>query len=329
MNDRTAIVLMNLGGPDSLDAIEPFLFNLFSDPAIFNIPFGRFLQAPLARLIARRRSVARREQYTAIGGRSPILDNTRRQADALAAALAGDGAFDVHICMRYWHPMSDEVVASLKSSACQRVVLLPLYPQYSVTTTGSSFIDFEQACQRHDYAPRITRIEDWYDHPLYLDAVAASIERERARFTQPDPAHIELLLSAHGLPQKIVDKGDPYASHVEATVAGVRERLGWPHVRLCYQSRVGPLKWLQPYTEDVLRELGARAAEQVLVYPIAFVSDHVETLYELGIDYARLAQESGIVNYRVVPALNDDATFIAALRDIVTGHLAAHADGRD
>jgi len=326
MNSRTAVVLLNLGGPDSLDAIEPFLFNLFSDPAIFRIPFGSFLQAPLARFIARRRAGARKTDYQAIGGRSPILDNTRRQAEALARALAGDGPYDVHICMRYWHPMSGEVVAALKAAGYARVVLLPLYPQYSITTTGSSFDDFDQACRQQSYAPRVTRIQHWYDHPLYLDAVAASIERERARFAQPQPGNIELLLSAHGLPQKIVNKGDPYARHIEATVAGVRERLGWPHVRLCYQSRVGPLKWLQPYTDAVLRELGAHGAAQVLVYPIAFVSDHVETLYELGIDYAHVARDAGIGHYHVVPALNDDPAFIEALRDIVTGHVAAHSD---
>ena len=159
MNTRTAVVLLNLGGPDSLDAIEPFLFNLFSDPAIFRIPFGSILQAPLARLIARKRAGARQTDYEAIGGRSPILDNTRRQADALARALADDGHYDVHVCMRYWHPMSAEVVAQLKSAGYRRIVLLPLYPQYSITTTGSSFDDFDQACKQQSWAPRITRVQ--------------------------------------------------------------------------------------------------------------------------------------------------------------------------
>jgi ferrochelatase len=308
---RCAVVLLNLGGPDSLAAVEPFLYNLFADPDIINLPLGRLTQKPFARLVSRRRAPEAAHGYAAIGGKSPLLDNTRAQAAGLQRAL-GDDAF-VTMAMRYWHPRADAVVTELQRRGITRVVLLPLYPQYSRTTTGSSVNDFRRACRLAGYQPLTTVIPHWYDQPDYLAGIVETIRAEATRFPDPNPESIELLFSAHGLPQKVVAAGDPYERHVRATFEAVRHSLGWPRASLCYQSRVGPLEWLRPYTDDVIRAKAAAGCKQLLIYPIAFVSDHVETLFELGQTYAALARESGIDHYRVVPALNDHPRLIAAL----------------
>ncbi len=315
MSYRTAVVLCNLGGPDSLDAVRPFLFNLFSDPDIFRLPLGWLTQRPFATLIAWRRAPEAVKGYAAIGGKSPILDYTRAQAEALQRALEGN--FDVHVCMRYWRPLTSEVVAMLKQKNYARVILLPLYPQYSVTTSGSAYNEFQRQCQRQHYQPAVTLVRQWYDQPDYQGAIVESLRAAAREFPDPDPARIELLFSAHGLPRKIVDAGDPYERQIRATFDAVRARLDWPHTTLCYQSRVGPLEWLRPYTDDVIHDKAAAGVKQMLVYPIAFVSDHVETLYELGITYAELARKCGIAHYRVVPALNNHPRFIAALKSLV------------
>lgn len=316
MSKPTAVVLFNLGGPSSLEAVEGFLFNLFSDRDIFQIPLGTLLQKPFAYLVSKRRAHEAKTGYAAIGGRSPLLENTQKQADALQRSLAAHGAFDVFVCMRYWHPLTQEVVADLQVRGYERVVLLPLYPQYSRTTTGSSKNEFVRQCARAHYAPRYTTIDRWYDHPDYLDAVVADIAHAAQQFSDPRPQNIRLLFSAHGLPQKLVDAGDPYEQQIRHTYELLTRKLGWPHTTLCYQSRVGPLKWLQPYTEATIRAEAAAGAQQMLVYPIAFVSDHIETLYELGMTYADLARQCGVREYRVVPALNDRPQLIAALTDL-------------
>ena len=317
MSNRTAVVLFNLGGPDSLAAVEPFLFNLFSDPDIFRLPLGFLTQKPFARLISRRRTPEARHNYAAIGGRSPLLENTERQARALEAALQAQGRYDVFVCMRYWHPLSDAVVAELKRKEYQEVMLLPLYPQYSRTTTGSSVNEFRRACARAGYAPALRLVRAWPTQADYLAGIVECIAAEAKKFPDPDPAGIELLFSAHGLPKKIVAQGDPYQRDVETTYEALRARLNWPHVTLCYQSRVGPLEWLRPYTEEVIKQKAAAGVRQMLVYPIAFVSDHSETLYELGIQYAELAKQAGIAHYRVVPALNAHPLLICALAELV------------
>jgi ferrochelatase len=316
MSDRTAVVLCNLGGPDSLEAVRPFLFNLFSDPDIFRLPLGWLTQKPFAALIAWRRAPEAAHGYAAIGGKSPILDYTRAQAEALQEALVR-GPYDVHVCMRYWHPLTDEVVAKLKEKNYTRIILMPLYPQYSITTTGSAYNEFQRQCRRQDYRPVVTLVRQWYDQPDYQAAIAETLRAELKKFPDPDPARVELLFSAHGLPQKVVNAGDPYERQIRATYEALREQLGWPNTTLCYQSRVGPLEWLRPYTDDVIREKAAAGVRQMLVYPIAFVSDHVETLFELGITYAELARAQGIAHYRVCPALNSHPRFIAALKSLV------------
>jgi protoporphyrin/coproporphyrin ferrochelatase len=320
MSQRPAVVLLNLGGPDSLEAVRPFLYNLFSDPDIFKFPLAALTQKAFAAFVSWRRAPEAARGYAAIGGKSPLLEHTREQAIALQLALAGDDGTpvaDVYVCMRYWHPLTRDVVRELKHKGYERIILLPLYPQYSGTTTGSSVNEFERECKRQRYRPMLRVIHHWYEQPAYQQAIADTLRAELKRFPDPDPARVELLLSAHGLPRKIVDAGDPYASHIEATCDAVRARLGWPRVTLCYQSRVGPLEWLKPYTEEVIRAKAAAGAKQMLVYPIAFVSDHVETLYELGITYAELARANGITHYRVAPALNAHPLLIETLRDQV------------
>lgn len=340
MDSRPAVVLLNLGGPDSLRAVRPFLYNLFSDPDIFKLPLASITQRPFAALLSRRRAPEAAKGYAAIGGRSPLLENTQAQARALQAALhtnvresvavnadtvaapresasGNESVADVYICMRYWHPLAPEVVTTLKERGYRRVILLPLYPQYSVTTTGSSVHAFERECRRQNYHPDVRLVRSWYDEPSYQQAIVESLKHELDGLPDRDPEHVELLLSAHGLPRKIVDAGDLYEKQIVATAAAVRLKLGWPRVTLCYQSRVGPLEWLRPYTDDVIRAKGRAGARQMLVYPIAFVSDHVETLYELGIVYADLARQVGIEHYRVVPALNVHPLLIEALRSCV------------
>ena len=309
---RTAVVLCNLGGPDSLEAVEPFLRNLFSDPDIFQFPAAAFTQGLFARLVAWRRREEASRGYAALGGASPIGANTQDQAWALEQALADLGA-RVFVCMRYWHPLTGEVVAALKAGGFARIVLLPLYPQYSLTTSGSARSEFLRACARLHYRPDVRFIDSWYEEPDYLDGIATAIGREARRFSAPDPARISLLLSAHGVPQRLIKQGDPYQRGIEETARLVRERLAWPRVTLCYQSRVGSLEWLRPYVDDVIREQGREGVDQILVYPIAFVSDHIETLYELGMTYAQLAREVGVREYHVVPALNTDPALIRAL----------------
>ncbi|MHB8534948.1 MAG: ferrochelatase [Sulfuricaulis sp.] len=322
MSERSAVVLCNLGGPDSLSSVRPFLFNLFSDPDIFRLPLGLLTQRPFAMLIARRRTHEAAKGYAAIGGKSPILDFTNAQAGALARVLGE--AFDVHVCMRYWHPLTDRVVTTLKQKNYARVILLPLYPQYSVTTSGSSYHEFQRQCERQHYHPAVSLIRQWYDQPDYQAAIVETLRAEAQKFPDPDPRHIELLFSAHGLPRKIVDRGDPYERQIRATYDALCAQLGWPHTTLCYQSRVGPLEWLRPYTDDVIREKAAAGVKQMLVYPIAFVSDHVETLFELGITYADLAHARGIAQYRVAPALNSHPRFIEALKSLVLSAVSAH-----
>ena len=308
---RRAVVLFNLGGPDSLAAVRPFLYNLFADPDIISLPLGGLLQKPFARMVSTRRAAEAAHGYAAIGGQSPLLANTRAQAGALQQAL-GDEAW-VTIAMRYWHPRAEAAVADLKARGITRAVLLPLYPHYSRTTTGSSANDFACAYRAADYQPLTALVHHWYDQPDYLAGIVESLRAALAALPNPDPAATQVLFSAHGLPQKVMAGGDPYERHIRATYDAVCRDLGWPHPTLCYQSRVGPLEWLRPYTDDVIRAKAAAGCRQMLVYPIAFVSDHVETLFELGMTYAQLARAQGIEHYRVVPALNNHPRLIAAL----------------
>ena len=312
---RLGVVLFQLGGPDSLDAIEPFLYNLFCDPDIIDFPFARIGRKPLAKFIATTRSRKVRHHYSVIGGGSPIRRFTEMQARALELRLA-ESELDA-ICvvaMRYWHPFTAEAVQQLQAAECDEIVLLPLYPQYSSTTTGSSLNEW----RRHFQAPDIPihLVREFYRHPLYLDAVVEKIEEALARF--PEPSRANLIFSAHSVPVAVVESGDPYQRQIEHTVELVMQRGGWRNRHhLCYQSKVGASKWLQPTLRGTLRGLAVENGGEVCVVPIAFVSDHVETLGEINHEARELAGQLGITRFEMTAGLNDSPSFIAALADLV------------
>jgi ferrochelatase len=311
---RVGVVLFQLGGPDTLEAIEPFLFNLFSDPDIIDFPFARIGRKPLAKLISTTRARKVQHHYAVIGGGSPIRRFTEQQARALEMTLR-DAGIDAHcfVAMRYWHPFTAEAVAQLRAAECDEVVLLPLYPQYSSTTTGSSLNEW----RRHfDDDFRLCCVENFYRHDLYLGALAEKIEEALARF--PNPEQPEIVFSAHSVPQAIIDKGDPYQEQIEETVELLLQRGGWrnPH-RLCYQSKVGASKWLQPSLHTTLREVAQSGAREICVVPVSFVSDHVETLGEIDHEARKEASELGIERFEMTAGLNDSPAFIAALADLV------------
>lgn len=311
LSGKTAIILFNLGGPDTQEAVQPFLFNLFNDPAIIGLP--RLMRQPLAAFISRRRAPKAQAIYEEIGGRSPILENTDAQARALEQALSGHGQVRVFTCMRYWHPMADDIARSVKEYAPDHVILLPLYPQFSTTTSGSSFKDWHRAAAACGLAVPTTAI---CCYPTQRDFVTAHTQlvqtyvTEAARFGQP-----RVLFSAHGLPEKIIRKGDPYQWQVEATTREIVKALGLKDAVNCYQSRVGPMKWIGPSTEHELLR-AAKDKVPVVLVPIAFVSEHSETLVELDIEYAELAHGKGLDHYYRVPTLSVQAHFIAALADM-------------
>ena len=311
---RVGVVLFQLGGPDTPQAIEPFLFNLFCDPDIIDFPFARIGRKPLARLISTARAKKVQHHYSAIGGASPIRRFTEQQADALENRLRADG-IDAHcfVAMRYWHPFTAEAVEQVRAANCDEVVLLPLYPQYSSTTTGSSLNEWRRLFRDN---VRVQAIETFYRHPLYLDTVVEKIDEALARF--PESGCPEVVFSAHSVPVSVIAKGDPYQRHIEETVELVMRRGGWRNRhRLCYQSKVGASKWLQPSLHRTIRDLGAARIREVCVVPIAFVSDHVETLGEIDHEAREEAAELGIQQFEMTSGLNDSPTFIAALADLV------------
>jgi protoporphyrin/coproporphyrin ferrochelatase len=306
---RTAVVLMNLGGPDSLAAVEPFLINLFSDPAIIRLPWA--LRMPLARLVARARAKTAREIYRKLGGASPLLANTKAQAEALEALLGPD--YRSFIAMRYWHPTSIEAARAIAAWQPEEVVCVPLYPQLSTTTTASSLAAWRRAAVDLGI-DRPTRVVCCYpDAGGFIEAVAGLVRPmlERAsEFAKPP----RLLLTAHGLPKKIADAGDPYQTQVELTARAVVAALSWPGLdwRVCYQSRVGPLEWIGPATDAEIRRAGADGIP-VVVAPISFVSEHSETLVELDLEYREVAEKCGVPAYFRVATVGVEPPFIGAL----------------
>lgn len=314
---KTGIVLFNLGGPDGPEAVEPFLRNLFSDPAIISLP--GIVRLPLARLIARRRAPFARAIYAHMGGRSPILEETQAQARALEAALGPDAK--VVVAMRCWHPFSDGAAEALRRFAPDRIVLLPLYPQFSTTTSASSFLDWERAARKAGLTARTTRICCYPSNAGFIAAAAAKI---RAAMENPAAGvSYRLLLSAHGLPKRTIEKGDPYQFQVERTAKSLVDALGIKDLdwTVCYQSRVGPLKWLEPSTDGEIRRAG-QDGKGVVVAPIAFVSEHSETLVELDIEYRKLAREAGVPDYRRAGTVSADPAFIDGLSNLVRKALA-------
>jgi ferrochelatase len=312
---RTAVVLLNMGGPDSLEAVEPFLFNLFSDRSLIALPGGALLQKPLARMLARRRAEKSRENYRRIGGRSPLADWTLRQARGLAEALGG--SWSVEVVMRYWPPRAQEVLWRMRGNGVRQALVLPLYPQYAGATTGSSIADFRQAAATLFPELAYGIIDHWHDWPAYLDALAARIGEGLQLLPENLRAEAPILFSAHTLPQKVIDRGDPDLGQTLATVRGIMQRLGERPWHLGFQSRSGPVKWLQPAIETVLKDLAAAGHASVLMVPLSFVSDHVETLHEIDQVYRQKARELGIEHFARSPSLNDHPDFIRALADLV------------
>ena len=324
---RVGVLLLNLGGPERIEDVGPFLYNLFADPEIIRLPTP-LLQKPLAWLISTLRSGKSKAAYRSIGGGSPLRRITEHQARALQSTLRERGVeATTYVAMRYWHPFTESAVADIKADGIEEVVVLPLYPQFSISTSGSSFRELKrlrQADPAFDRLP-IRCIRSWYDHPGYIAAMAGLISGQIRAASDPARAHI--FFSAHGVPKSYVEEaGDPYQSEIEACVGLIMERLqrdlGYanPHT-LAYQSRVGPVEWLKPYTEDALRQLGSDGVQDLVVVPISFVSEHIETLEEIDLEYREIAEESGIHHFLRVPALDTDPTFITGLADLVVAAL--------
>jgi ferrochelatase len=312
---KVAVVLFNLGGPETLEGVEPFLFNLFSDPAILRVP--GFVRSPLARFIARRRAVVAREIYAKIGGGSPILGQTKAQALALEQALERQELkAETFIVMRYASPRAADVARDVKTFAPDRVVLLPLYPQFSTTTTRSSLAEWDGEAKKVGLRVPTTEVCCYPVETGFIGAQVALVNE--AIEALPADTKFRLLLSAHGLPKRVVAAGDPYQAQVEQTAKAIVAALGRADVdwSVCYQSRVGPLRWIGPATDAEIRRAGSEGLS-VVIAPIAFVSEHSETLVELDIEYGHLAKTSGVPSYMRAPAVGTQPNFIGGLAALV------------
>lgn len=317
--NRTGVLLLNLGGPEQLKDVRPFLYNLFSDPEIIRLPIP-LLQKPLAWLIATLRAKKSMNNYKEIGGGSPLRKITEAQAVALREELGKEGVdLKIYIGMRYWHPFTEEALEQIKKDGLNRLVILPLYPQFSISTSGSSFRLIEDIWKKDPQLRKIqyTLIPSWYSHSLYLKAMAELIQEELNNFSNPDNVHI--FFSAHGVPVSYVEEsGDPYQKEIEECTKLIMETLQKPNeYTLAYQSRVGPVEWLQPYTDDALEEIAHKGVKEIVVVPISFVSEHIETLQEIDMEYREVAMEAGIETFNRVPALNTHPTFIKSLSSLV------------
>jgi protoporphyrin/coproporphyrin ferrochelatase len=329
--EKIGVVLLNLGGPDTLDAIEPFLNNLFNDPDIIDFPGSFLIRRWLAKQISTRRAPRVAEQYKEIGGGSPLKAHTLRQGELLQAELNRHFPAKVYTAMRYWKPFTEDALDDVERDGIRRVILLPLYPQYSKATTESSVKEWKRQLRNRPQLRTLewSLIEQYHDFPPYIDAFVERIIQGLERFPAEVRDHVHLVFSAHGTPMKLVRQGDPYSLQIAATVNKVIEQGGFAHEwSLCYQSKVGPQKWLTPSTPDTLEHLAAKGVKRMLIVPIAFASDHLETLFELGIEYRKLADKFGVEQYEVTEGLNDSPKFINALARLViseAGHGPATA----
>ena len=311
---KTAVVLLNLGGPDSLEAVEPFLFNLFCDRDIFKLPF----QKTLAKFIANKRAPKVQEEYKLIGGKSPIGEWTEIQRKKLEEKLrAVNPDVDVLVAMRYWHPLTNEVAAKIQNKNYEKIILLPLYPQFSVSTTGSSFNEWKRNYQNN--GAEVIYINDYFENETYAKAINERIDETLLKFPEEIRKDVQLVFSAHGTPVSYVKKGDPYSHQIKKTIELVMIQRNFDHeYHECFQSKVGPAKWLEPATDDMIKELATNGKKHLLIIPISFVSDHIETSFELDIEYRHVADEAGIENYIVMTGLNDSETFVNALFEIAS-----------
>lgn len=317
--DKTAVVIMNLGGPDSISAIEPFLKNLFSDRDIFKLPFGQTL---FASIISKRRAPKVAHEYELIGGKSPINEWTELQRSMLETELRNDiPGLDVFTAMRYWNPLTSVAAQKVFDGNYDSVVLLPLYPHYSITTTGSSFNEWNRVFKGDN--SKVKMVRNYFTDPLYVKALNERIDECLLKFPEERRDRVNILFSAHGTPVSLVKNGDPYSGEIRNTMEVVMKMRSYSHqYHLSFQSKVGPVKWLEPATDDKLMELGSKGVKDVLVVPISFVSDHVETLFELDIEYRHNAEEAKIENYIVMTGLNDSKTFVKCLANLVKTELS-------
>ena len=311
LSGKTAVVLFNLGGPDGPAAVQPFLFNLFNDPAIIGAPGP--IRWALAQFISRRRAPVAQEIYDHLGGGSPLLPNTVAQAEALNMALPGESK--CFVAMRYWHPFSAETVAAVKDYGPDRIVLLPLYPQFSTTTTGSSVADWHKAAKAGGLSIPTQTLCCYFENSAFVTTIAKRVEHALAGQLERRP---RVLFTAHGLPKKVIDAGDPYQWQIERTADAIVAAIGRPELdwTVCYQSRVGPLEWIQPYTSDELEKAGGEM-RPVIVVPIGFTSEHSETLVELDIEYRELAENAGVPHYTRIETVGTDSGFIDGLARLV------------
>lgn len=321
MGGKTGILLLNLGGPETPRDIRPFLLSLFSDREIIRLPGGRVGQWAIARMIVLARLKSVKRNYARIGGGSPILKWTRAQAEGLERRLAERGReVKVSIAFRYTAPDSAAALAEMEEAGVDRLLALTLYPHYSVATTGSSLNELRRVMERRGTQIPLAVIDRWPELGGYLDAMAENVRKGLMQYPAADRKNVVLLFSAHSLPQRFIDEGDPYLDDIAKTVAGIRDRLpkGNPW-RLGYQSRTGPVEWVGPGTEEILRELAAAGEKNVLVIPVSFVSDHIETLYEVDLLFGEEAAALGVTGYRRIDSLNDNPRFLDALADLADG----------
>jgi ferrochelatase len=318
MNNKIAVILLNMGGPESLETIEPFLFNLFQDPDIFKIPFGQKL---FAKIISKLRSSKVAEQYKQIGGKSPINEHTEKQRELLEISLRNANInADVLIAMRYWKPFTLDAVRKIEKNNYKKIILLPLYPHFSSVTTGSSFNEWKRNYRGNQDI--VIKINSFFNQEKYITAISKRIDESLKAFPETEKNKIELLFSAHSVPQSLIDGGDPYQKQILESIRLIMElRNNSEKHHVSYQSKVGPVKWLQPSTQEKIIDLGKNGVTNLLVVPISFVSDHIETLFELDIEYRKVAMENNIRNYKVMKGLNDSPIFISQLHDLVLKEL--------
>ncbi len=314
MKKKTGVLLLNMGGPEKQEDVRPFLYNLFSDRQIIRLG-PAVLQKPIAAMIAYRRAPRSMENYQKIGGGSPLTRITAKQAQALEQSLSGDGSFIVRSCMRYWPPFADTALQEMINAGVTDLIALPLYPHYCRATSGSSFSDLKQQHTKFSCNFPIQEIRSWPAEPRYIQALAARIRDGLALFTKEEQEKVQLVYSAHSLPKSFIDQGDPYVEELKRTIEAVEEEIG-RQGKLCFQSRSGPVEWLEPSTPDMLEQLANEGCKNILMVPIAFVSDHIETLYEIDMLYKDQATALGM-RLESTKGLNDEPLFIQALRSLV------------
>ncbi len=311
MSKKTGVILLNMGGPEKPDDVAPFLYNLFSDRKIIRLG-PAFLQKPIAWLIARKRTPKSRQTYAKIGGGSPLGKITQKQAYSLEKALTSMGSFTVVTAMRYWQPTASQALQILAEKGIKKIIALPLYPHFSRATSGSSLENLRDAVKKSQLDVEVQEIHGWPDNPLYIQALADNIIKEMAHFSRND---VTIIYSAHSLPVSFIQEGDPYLTHLRITIEKIEEITGIKG-KLCFQSRSGPVEWLSPSTKETLYDLSRTGCKKVLMVPISFVSDHVETLYEIDMLYREMAQDLGM-ECRSSESLNTNPTFIDALKNLV------------